>query len=192
MKIGIFGGSFNPPHKMHENIAQELTEKGLLDKIIFVPTGNQYQKKDLIDSSDRYQMLKIIANKNKNYEVSNYEMKNKLTYTYQTMKYFQKKYKKDQLYFILGADNLESILSWKNHQYLLKHYYILVIDRGNQKERLQETMKKYMDHIMFAQMNENTLSSTRIREWLKQKNQNVLLELHPEVLKYIQTHKLYE
>ncbi len=192
MKIGIFGGSFNPPHKMHENIAQELTEKGLLDKIIFVPTGNQYQKKDLIDSSDRYQMLKIITNKNKNYEVSNYEMKNKLTYTYQTMKYFQKKYKKDQLYFILGADNLESILSWKNHQYLLKHYYFLVIDRGNQKERLQEAMKKYMDHIMFAQMNENTLSSTRIREWLKQKNQNVLLELHPEVLKYIQTHKLYE
>ena len=45
MKIGIFGGSFNPPHNMHKNISIELLEKGYLDKIFYVPTGDSYNKK---------------------------------------------------------------------------------------------------------------------------------------------------
>ena len=44
MKIGIFGGSFNPPHNMHKNIALELIEHGYLDKVIYVPTGDSYEK----------------------------------------------------------------------------------------------------------------------------------------------------
>ena len=46
MRIGIFGGSFNPPHKKHKNIAIELIQKNYIDKIIYVPTGNKYNKKD--------------------------------------------------------------------------------------------------------------------------------------------------
>ena len=49
MKIGIFGGCFNPPHKMHFKIAEELIMKKYLDKVIFVPTGNFYKKKNLIE-----------------------------------------------------------------------------------------------------------------------------------------------
>lgn len=45
MKIGVFGGCFNPPHKMHKNIAIKLVECGYLDKVIFVSIGNDYQKK---------------------------------------------------------------------------------------------------------------------------------------------------
>ena len=48
MRIGVFGGSFNPPHKMHEDIAHSLKESNLLDKIIFVPTGSKYKYKNNI------------------------------------------------------------------------------------------------------------------------------------------------
>ena len=79
MKIGIFGGSFNPPHKMHKNIALNLIKNKYLDKVIYVPTGNKYNKKDLIDAMDRYNMLKIMIEGYKNLELSNYEIKNTLT-----------------------------------------------------------------------------------------------------------------
>ncbi len=189
MKIGIFGGSFNPPHNMHENIAKQLLEKKLVDKIIFVPTGNKYHKKELIDGEKRYQMLQIIAHKNKNYEVSDFELKNKLTYTYQTMKHFRKKYPKAELYFILGADNLSSIFTWKKYKYLFKHYHFLMIDRGSRKQDLIEQFQKYQNRITFVPIKENPLSSTQIRRQLE--NPNETLEIDHDVLKYIKNHQLY-
>lgn len=65
MKIGIFGGSFNPPHKAHFQIAKEILNQGLVDRIIFVPTGNRYNKKDLIPNKYRYEMLKMMTRKEK-------------------------------------------------------------------------------------------------------------------------------
>lgn len=78
MKIGIFGGSFNPPHKMHESIAKELLKKNIVDKIIFVPTSNYYKKEGLISDKNRVDMLLILKRKYKNIEVSKYEL-NRLT-----------------------------------------------------------------------------------------------------------------
>ena len=94
MKIGIFGGSFNPVHKMHENIAKELIKKGIVDKVIFVPTGSKYkQKNNLLEDKHRYEMLKLIASKYENIEVSDYELKDELVYTYQTLIHFKDEYK---------------------------------------------------------------------------------------------------
>ena len=57
MKIGIFGGSFNPPHKIHQKIANYLVKNNYLDKVIFVPTGSNYEKPYLASEQDRYNML---------------------------------------------------------------------------------------------------------------------------------------
>ena len=100
MKIGIFGGCFNPPHKMHKSIALELIMNHYLDKVIYVPTGNKYNKTSLIDAKHRYNMLKLMTDDNTTLDVSDYELKNTLTYTYQTLDYFKDKYKKDEIYFI--------------------------------------------------------------------------------------------
>ena len=70
MKIGIFGGSFNPPHKMHVNMAQQLINKHYVDKIIYVPTGSKYKyKNNLISDEYRYKMLDIICKKNNRYRM---------------------------------------------------------------------------------------------------------------------------
>lgn len=60
MRVGIFGGAFNPPHKMHKEIAIELLQKDYLDKIIYVPTGNNYNKPGLLDGKDRLNMLNLL------------------------------------------------------------------------------------------------------------------------------------
>ena len=74
MRIGVFGGSFNPPHKMHEDIAHSLKESNLLDKIIFVPTGSKYKyKNNLLPDQNRYDMVKLITDEYEYLDLSDYE-----------------------------------------------------------------------------------------------------------------------
>ena len=130
MKIGIFGGSFNPPHNMHKNIALKLINKGYLDKVIFVPTGDKYNKDGLLNQKDRYNMVKLMIEGCDNLEVSDYEF-NKLTYTYETLDYFKNIYKDDDIYFICGSDNLKQITLWRKYDYILRNYKMIVIRRNN-------------------------------------------------------------
>ena len=74
MKIGIFGGSFNPPHKMHLNIVEELLNEKILDKVIIVPTGLHYSyKNNLVSNEHRYNMLKLMTKHNDKIEISDFE-----------------------------------------------------------------------------------------------------------------------
>ena len=130
MKIGIFGGSFNPPHKMHKEIAKELIKKGYVDKIIFVPTGSKYEYKNNLESNEvRYTMLSLMCCKEKDITISKYELQDKPIYTYQSLDHFQRRYKDDEVYFICGTDNLSYMDQWKRGKYILENYKILVIKR---------------------------------------------------------------
>lgn len=192
MKIGIFGGSFNPPHKMHEEIAKKLVEDHYIEKVIFVPTGNCYPKKDLIDGKKRFSMLEILGNKNACFKVSDFELKEKLIYTYQTLEYFKKKYPSDQIYVILGADNLAQIKNWKNAQELLKNNCFLIIDRKNMSSQLKKEFREYQKQIQFVPLKTKHLSSTKIRHWLKENSKKAQGELDEDVFRYIKKNKIYE
>ena len=74
MRVGIFGGTFNPPHKMHLNIALTLIKNNYVDKVIFVPTGNKYDRKDLNNELDRFNMVNLMFKDYDNLEVSDYEL----------------------------------------------------------------------------------------------------------------------
>ncbi len=192
MKIGIFGGSFNPPHKMHKNIALNLIKNKYLDKVIYVPTGNKYNKKDLIDAMDRYNMLKIMIEGYKNLELSNYEIKNTLTYTYQTLNYFKRIYKNDEIYFICGLDNLKEITTWKNYEYILNNFKILVIKR-NDIDINNILNKINSKDIIVTNIKLNNISSTNIRKNLQNKKaREIYNDIEKNVLKYIEKNNLYE
>jgi len=193
MKIGIFGGSFNPPHKMHEEIVKELLKE--LDKIIFVPTGMKYEyKNNLIENQYRYDMLKLITDENDKLDVSTYEFKEEVVYTYQTMDYFKSIYPKDEVYFICGADNLSYVEKWKNAKYLLDNNKFLVIARKTDNlEPILEKLKEYKDHITITNIPPVDISSTEIREYLKNKKyEEVSSYLNPKVLDYIIEKGLYQ
>lgn len=169
MRIGIFGGSFNPPHKMHLDIVKGLLENDYLDKIILVPTSNFYPKPGLINDSDRYKMVELMIKNESKISVSDYEF-NRLTYTYQTLDHFQKEYPKDQIYFICGSDNLEEMDTWREYKKILGDFKVIVIHRQENMTTLLNKYKDYKDNIIIASLKEHWVSSTHIRKYLKEKN----------------------
>ena len=185
MRIGIYGGSFNPPHNMHLYIANELINKNYVDKVIFVPTGNKYNKDNLIDAKERLQMLKIMINNFPNMYVSSYEFKDSQVHTYQTLDYFKNKFLNDEIYFICGIDNLNYINEWAKGYYILENYKILVIGRDNMKSQINSK------NVLITNISENNISSSFIREKIKN-NESVEDYIDTNVLKYIKERNLYE
>ncbi len=193
MKIGIFGGSFNPPHKMHKEIAIELIKKHYVDKVIFVPTGSKYKyKNNLLSDKVRLDMLKLMCKDTNNLEVSDYELKDDVVYTYLTLNYFKNKYKNDEIYFICGTDNLSYIDKWKRGEYILSNNKILVIKRNTDDiNALLDKYKDYKDNIIVTDIKENEISSTKIREMIYN-NKRVKNYLDKSVDLYIRDNNLYK
>lgn len=190
MRIGIFGGSFNPPHNMHLNIALELIKNKYLDKIIYVPTGDSYNKNGLIAFKDRFHMVNLMIQEFNNLSLSDIGNNKNYGYTYQTLDYFKNLNSKDDVYFICGTDNLNEFDTWKEYEYILKNYKLLVIRRNS--DDIDEILKKYdkyKDNIIIADVNSKVLSSTSIRENLKKniKDDN----LDEKVYSYIKKMNLY-
>lgn len=192
MKIGIFGGSFNPPHKMHESIVRQLIERNIIDKVIFVPTSNFYPKAGLISDEERLTMLKLLIKDKKEYEVSDYEF-GKLTYTYQTLEYFKNENKEDEIYFICGSDNLAQLDTWKEYKKILTDYKLIVIPREENIDEILNKYNEYKNNIIVANLENNYLSSTLVRNFLKEeKYQEVKEYINKDVLDYIIKNDLYK
>ena len=192
MKIGIFGGSFNPPHKMHKKIALDLIKKHYLDKVIFVPTGSKYKyKNNLLSDKVRLEMLKLMCIDNKDLDVSDYELKDHIVYTYETLNYFRNRYKDDEIYFICGTDNLSYIDKWKKGEDILSNNKLLVIKRNaDDINTLLEKYKDYKDNIIVTEIEENEISSTKIREMIYN-NKRAADYLDESVYSYIRENNLY-
>ncbi|MBQ1027895.1 nicotinate-nucleotide adenylyltransferase [Micromonospora sp. C95] len=117
-RIGIMGGTFDPIHHGHLVAASEVADRFGLDEVIFVPTGQPWQKADVPVSSaeDRYLMTVIATASNPRFQVSRVDIdRGGPTYTVDTLRDLRAQYgTKAQLFFITGADALERILSWKD------------------------------------------------------------------------------
>ncbi len=169
MKIGIFGGSFNPVHRMHVNIVRSLIKKGYVDKVIIVPTGDDYQKSHKLPGVDRVNMISEIFKKDDNVEVSSYEVDGHL-FTINTLKHFQKMNPKDELFFILGTDLLAEFNTWYKYQNILNEFKLLVVSRDtNDFHKEIKKYKKYEDRIIQANISPKIISSTQIRNEIKNK-----------------------
>ncbi len=117
MKIGIFGGTFNPLHIGHLILAEEAREKLGLEKIIFVPANLPPHKdnRDIAAGSHRLKMLKLSIKGNKYFGVSDIEIRRQgRSYTIDTIREFKQKYPADELYFIIGSDLLKYLDEWKD------------------------------------------------------------------------------
>lgn len=193
MKIGIFGGSFNPPHKMHLNIVEELLNEKILDKVIIVPTGLHYSyKNNLASNEHRYNMLKLMTKHNDKIEISDFEFKDEEIHSYDTLEYYKNIYKKDTLYFVCGLDNISYVDKWYKGEYLLNNYKFLVITRDtNNLDEILLKYEKYKDNIIITNIKSNTISSSYIRDELKEKNYDLNDYLDQKVIDYIKENNLY-
>lgn len=195
MKIGIFGGSFNPPHNMHENIGIELIKKGYLDKIIYVPTGEEYKyKSNLLSNEIRYNMVKLVTDKHPEFGISNFEFQDKVIYTYETIRHFKEEYPNDEIYLVCGADNLSYIDKWEKGETILRNEKIIAIARNT--DNIDEILSKYQRFspvIKIATIEPIDLSSTEIRSLIKENDYETLKKyLDKDVLNYIIKKNLYK
>lgn len=181
MRIGIYMGSFNPPHKGHINVVNYLLEKGYVDNILIVPTLNYWDKQNLASIGDRINMLKFFENDRIKIDTEH----NQYIYTYELLQKLKEKYPNNELYLIIGADNLISFDKWKNYQELFKNK-IIVMNRDGID--IQAYLDKLGDNnfIVVSDYLPLSISSTEIRENLDSEY------LDKRVLKYIKKHHLYQ
>lgn len=188
MKIGIFGGSFNPFHKGHLEIIKNTHKIYKFDKLYVIPTFSTPNKTFLIEKVDakhRYKMIKKAIKKEKlNYvKVSKIEIKEKMSsYTFNTLKQLQRKHMNDKLYLIIGEDNYQTFDSWyKSSQILDIVENVLVYRRDNKSNIARNENPKFVDleNIIYR------VSSTKILSEL------LINMIPPETLKYIVKHRLY-
>ncbi|MCT8978260.1 nicotinate-nucleotide adenylyltransferase [Clostridium sp. CX1] len=199
IKKAIFGGTFDPIHNGHLHIAYEALYKLELEKIIFMPSGTPPHKlgKDITNSYFRYEMVKIATRGEKCFQVSDYEMnKSSLSYTYQTLKYFNTIEKNTEWYFLTGVDCLMDIEKWKNTEEIFQLCKLIVFNRPgytirNIQEQKDKLEKKYLNKIYFLDIPLLDISSTDIRNKIVE-GKNVSYLLPENVYNIIKELNLYK
>ncbi len=193
MRIGIIGGSFNPPHRLHKEMALNVLKNNLVDKVIYVPTGDKYAKDGLLDGNIRLEMLKLMCQDNPLLEVSDYEIKRGASYTYETLDYFKSLYPSDDLYFILSTDLILDIMNWKKPEYILSKYKLIGLKRRGVDGVLPEIYSRYPDSLKTYDFKMEELSSTIVRKRIKERKIKELKGyLDKLVLEYIEKYSLYQ
>ena len=169
MKVAIFGGSFNPVHNEHVNIANAAIEQLSLDKIIIMPSNITPAKSGRMfaSASDRFNMCKLAFAGVPQAVVSDFEMtEGGVSYSYITCRKFKEKYPVSERFFIIGGDMLENFCEWKNPEEILKCVTLAVCARedinsfNKSKTGFYERFGKDVAVIDYVG---KRLSSTRIR-----------------------------
>lgn len=186
MKIGIFVGSFNPVHKGHIKIINHLIQNKYLDKVIIIPTGNYWNKQDIIDVNDRINMLKYY----KNNDVIIDDKLNNLTYTYEIMNELKQVY--EDLNLIIGADNLIDFDKWKNFQELL-NYNLIIINREDVDVSYYLKKHNIKKYTIVNDLPKLDISSTLVRNLIKEdKYEELKKYIDYDIIEYIKAKKLYK
>lgn len=132
MKIGLFGGSFNPVHTTHIDVAKAVMKRMPLDKVLLVPAGNPYHKEDgdMLPEELRFEMVRIAVEGEYGLEVSDIDLgADGPTYTVDTLNEAAKRYPDDELYFIMGQDSFETFTLWKDWQLIPQLANIIAVSR---------------------------------------------------------------
>ena len=198
-RVGIFGGSFNPPHKGHLYIASEAMKQASLDKIIFVPCGTPPHKTltDMASAKHRFEMTRIALKNNDKFEISDLEIKSEETsYTARTLPQIKLMYPEARLCFIVGGDSFRDMERWYHPEEIFPMAEIVVVDRGGiSRQSIEEKLfyykEKYSAEITLTKVTPLELSSSAIRKDIA-KGKDVSEFVSGEVLEYIQKFGIYK
>lgn len=199
MRIGIYGGTFDPPHAGHKKYADELKERLSLDKLIVIPTATPPHKDraDTSSAQDRLNMLNILFEEDDGVEVSDMEIaRGGKSYTYETVTLLHGIYPDGELIFLLGSDMLLSFHTWRNPDVILSHVKICAVTRSDDinEEELQDYVEKHFPEnkgrFITCEFDPIELSSTQVRNAVRN-GECVEGLVDEKVLKYIKEKELY-
>jgi nicotinate-nucleotide adenylyltransferase len=213
MRIGLFGGTFDPIHWGHLRSAEEVSEKLALNRVLFVPTSIPPHKESqkTAPARDRLEMVRLAVAKNPRFSVSTVEIRRPgPSYSIDTLRHFARKNRgKDSYFFILGIDAFRDIGSWKDFRQLFSFCHFVVTSRpgSNDPNPLRGTpvavrnlfcydfKEKIYRHrsgtcLYFVRLTDIAISASKIRKRVRAgKSIRYLVPL--EVEAYIKKRRLY-
>lgn len=206
--IGILGGTFDPVHNGHLQLAQYVFTHGPFQKILFIPSYQPPHRNAPIASPEqRLEMLAIALEKERNFEINDCEIRRKgISYMIDTLIYLHKAFPEEPLCLILGTDAFAKLNTWHRWKELLNYVHLIVIDRPDistsmnsqietllkihETKNLSDLQQNKNGKIFLMKMPSIPISATQIREnFLQGKSQKSILPT--PVLQYINQHFLY-
>lgn len=191
MKIGFLGGSFDPVHFGHLLAAQDAYEQYQLDRVILVPAAQAPLKPNDVQSSaeDRLAMLNAAAGWDKRFEVSDVELRRGgLSYTIDSARYFRGLYPNDELYWIIGGDQLPKLHLWKDITELARLVEFIFLERPGYPVKARPDIPGLRLHRCDGHL--LAISSTELRERTRQGLSLDYFIPHKAIV-YIKEHSLY-
>ena len=166
IKIGILGGTFDPPHKGHLYISKTALKKLGLKKILWVITKkNPLKNKPHLKIKERIKLSKEITKKNKKISIKYFDDKIRSNITFNLLNYLKRKTKAN-LFFLIGADNLKKFHKWKNWKQIPKLAKIVVFPRENYSFSSIATKKLHKRDFIYIKSRKINISSSIIRKFL--------------------------
>lgn len=198
MRIGIFGGTFDPPHLGHKKYAEEAMDKLSLDRLIVIPTFIPPHKSfDGASGEDRIEMTKMLFDGAQKITVSALELDRKgKSYTCETVRLLREKFPEDDLIFLVGSDMLLSFHTWREPETILDCVKICAVSRSAAVD--EEKMQSYVDAYFSERKNRFIicsfepieLSSTQVRNSVKS-GEPIEKMTGERIEKYIKEKELY-
>lgn len=204
MKIGIFGGSFDPVHYGHLLLAQQCLETAGLDRVLFVPAAQSPLKPEAprAESKARLEMLQLAIADHPQFSISTVELdRGEISYTFDTLEALKIEFQNEQLFLMIGIDSLLDFAKWHRPADILKLASLLVVQRpgidSTKIELAWQTLNTFLDDDTLAATRNHAVatqsfdfSSTELRQRV-QEGRSVRYRTPRAVEKYIETQGLY-
>lgn len=188
VRLGIFGGSFDPPHIAHLVIGETAREQLRLDRLIYVPTYQSPHKVHSTKTSSlhRLAMTRIAVRGNDSFEVSDLEVKKKgVSYTIETIQYFNALYPHSEIFFIVGSDSLHQFATWKEPEGIRSLVTLAVFPRRGYEHVAEEK------GLIFLRAPLVDICSSDIRRRIKW-GRSIRYLVPEKVEEYIRTNNIYK
>ncbi len=190
MRIGIYGGSFNPIHNGHIHVAKSAINDFRLDRVIFVPSRISPHRSidEYIPGSERVKLVRMAIKDDARMRCSDWELRqDRVSYTIFTVRHFRKKYPDADLFLLVGSDMLLSFDSWNSYQDILAEAELIVVSRHDgdmaQLEAKAEELRRF-GRISISCTPPLEISSSEIRKKIA-KNEDFACYLNESVVQYI-------
>lgn len=193
MRIGVLGGTFDPPHVGHLLLASDAIDALALDRLIFIPAGAQPFKVNappVASALDRAEMVRLAVADDANYTVDEAEIDRKgLSYTVDTLEHLSERYKGAQLFLLMGQDTLASFEQWRNPKRIRELATLAVMKREG-SDADGSSVEDTGNGVITVSARRVDVSSTEIRERLRS-NKSIKGFVPESVERFIEARGLY-
>jgi len=198
VKLGILGGTFDPPHVGHLILAEEARQALGLQQVLFVPAGEPWRKagRQLSPPEHRLAMVRLAVGDNSDFDVATLEIERKgPSYTAETLAALQQQLPDDgEFFFIVGQDSLADLPHWRQPERIVSLARLAVARRSAweaaEADALEKDLPGISQRLVWLDMPRIDISSTAVRERVRQ-GLSIRYWVPPAVEEYIRRHGLY-